>query len=293
MIRRRLRLCVVLVLVGLVPVGAASQRSAPAPSAPSSAAATSTALLDILRAEMDRNVEVLRRSRCRPTSWPTPSTRSDRPSSRPRSGPWWSTTTASRARSAWTSAPATTRSTTPTRSAASRRPRRASAGPRFRSPTRRPASEWPRGWPPTAPTASRSSGWRASRPTWRPRSRRRTRPRTSRARIRRSSSARPPPFRWTRPRGKPRLRRISALFADDPLILQGDVALERRGEHPLPASTPRAAALLTGDTACRLFIQAQTKADDGMELPLYATYFARSLAGLPDEAQLARRRARA
>ena len=44
--------------------------------------------------------------------------------------------------------------------------------------------------------------------------------------------------------------------------------------------------LLTGDLACRISIEAQTKADDGMELPLYMTYFARSLAGLPSEAKL-------
>ena len=42
----------------------------------------------------------------------------------------------------------------------------------------------------------------------------------------------------------------------------------------------------TGDVSCRLFIQAMTKADDGMELPLYASYFARSPDGLPDEKQL-------
>ena len=33
-------------------------------------------------------------------------------------------------------------------------------------------------------------------------------------------------------------------------------------------------------------VQAQTKAADGMELPVYATYYARSLAGLPAEAKL-------
>ena len=38
--------------------------------------------------------------------------------------------------------------------------------------------------------------------------------------------------------------------------------------------------------AFRLFIQAVTKADDGMELPLYSSYFATSSAGLPDEKEL-------
>jgi hypothetical protein len=42
----------------------------------------------------------------------------------------------------------------------------------------------------------------------------------------------------------------------------------------------------TGDVTCRLFIDAVTKADDGMELPLYSSYFATSPEGLPDEKQL-------
>ena len=36
----------------------------------------------------------------------------------------------------------------------------------------------------------------------------------------------------------------------------------------------------------RIFIQGVTKAEDGMELPLYTSYFATSPEGLPDERQL-------
>lgn len=46
--------------------------------------------------------------------------------------------------------------------------------------------------------------------------------------------------------------------------------------------------LATSGVVWRIGIQAATKADDGMELPLYATYFARTAAGLPSEAQLVR-----
>jgi predicted Zn-dependent protease len=42
----------------------------------------------------------------------------------------------------------------------------------------------------------------------------------------------------------------------------------------------------SGDVGCRVSIQAQTKAPDGMELPLYSSYFATSPEGLPDEKQL-------
>lgn len=82
-----------------------------------------------------------------------------------------------------------------------------------------------------------------------------------------------------------RLRRLSAVFADDPLILHGEVALSVEASTRYMVST-EGSRLLTGDTSCRLSIEAQTKADDGMELPVYATYFARSPAGLPSEARL-------
>ena len=39
----------------------------------------------------------------------------------------------------------------------------------------------------------------------------------------------------------------------------------------------------TGEVSCRLFIEAVTKANDGMKLPLYSSYFATSPDGLPDE----------
>ena len=42
-----------------------------------------------------------------------------------------------------------------------------------------------------------------------------------------------------------------------------------------------------GDVSCRLFIQASTRAEDGMDLPLYDSYFSRTSDGLPDETQLA------
>ena len=84
---------------------------------------------------------------------------------------------------------------------------------------------------------------------------------------------------------KARLRRLSALFADDPLILRGDVTLSVEANNRYLVNT-EGSRLLTGDTACRLLVQAQTKAADGMELPVYATYYARSLSGLPAEAKL-------
>jgi predicted Zn-dependent protease len=82
-----------------------------------------------------------------------------------------------------------------------------------------------------------------------------------------------------------RLRRLSALFADDPLVMRAEVSLSVDAVTRTMVST-EGTRLLTGDAAFRLGIQAQTKAEDGMELPIYATYFARTAEGLPAEDRL-------
>jgi len=82
-----------------------------------------------------------------------------------------------------------------------------------------------------------------------------------------------------------KLRRVSAPFADDPLVFRSDVSLTVESDNRYYVNS-EGTEVATGDVACRLFIQAVTKADDGMELPLYTSYFATSPAGLPDEKQL-------
>jgi predicted Zn-dependent protease len=82
-----------------------------------------------------------------------------------------------------------------------------------------------------------------------------------------------------------RLRRVSAPFADDPLVFRSDVSLSVESVNRYYTNS-EGSQVVTGDLACRLFIQAVTKADDGMELPLYQSYFASSPSGLPDEKQL-------
>ena len=70
-----------------------------------------------------------------------------------------------------------------------------------------------------------------------------------------------------------RLRRISAPFADDPFVFDSDVSLSVESDNRYYTNS-EGSQVATGDVSCRLFIQAMTKADDGMELPLYASYFA-------------------
>jgi TldD protein len=82
-----------------------------------------------------------------------------------------------------------------------------------------------------------------------------------------------------------RLRRISAPFADDPMVLRSDVSLSIASHNRYFANS-EGSQVSGGEVSWRLFMQAITKADDGMELPLYASYFSRSEGGLPDEKQL-------
>ncbi len=82
-----------------------------------------------------------------------------------------------------------------------------------------------------------------------------------------------------------RLRRISAPFADEPLVFLSKVSLSIESDNRYYVNS-EGSQVATGDVAFRLFIQAVTKADDGMELPLYSSYFATSVAGLPDEKAL-------
>ena len=82
-----------------------------------------------------------------------------------------------------------------------------------------------------------------------------------------------------------RLRRVSAVFSEDPLILRSQVSLtvEFEGRHFVNSEGSQ---IVTGSAGGRIFIQGVTKAEDGMELPLYTSYFATSPDGLPDEKQL-------
>jgi TldD protein len=72
-----------------------------------------------------------------------------------------------------------------------------------------------------------------------------------------------------------RLRRISAPFGEQPLILTSDASLTVETTRRYFVST-EGSQIATSDT----------KAEDGMDLPLYRTYFAKSPDGLPSETQL-------
>jgi TldD protein len=82
-----------------------------------------------------------------------------------------------------------------------------------------------------------------------------------------------------------KLRRVSAVFADDPLVYSSSVSLTVEADNRTYVNS-EGSQITQGDVGCRIFMEAQTKAADGMELPLYTSYFATSPDGLPDEKQL-------
>jgi TldD protein len=87
------------------------------------------------------------------------------------------------------------------------------------------------------------------------------------------------------PAWEARLRRVSAVFSGDPLVLRSQVSLTVDADNRYYINS-EGSRIVTGVVGARIFIQGVTKAEDGMELPLYTSYFATSPAGLPDERQL-------
>jgi TldD protein len=82
-----------------------------------------------------------------------------------------------------------------------------------------------------------------------------------------------------------RLRRLSAPFSDDPLIFRSDVSLSVEATNRYYTNS-EGSRIATGELFCRIMIQAATKAADGMELPLYSSFFSRTIEGLPAESVL-------
>jgi predicted Zn-dependent protease len=82
-----------------------------------------------------------------------------------------------------------------------------------------------------------------------------------------------------------RLRRLSAPFADDPLIFRSDVSISIEATNRYYTNS-EGTRIATGELFCRLMIQAATRAADGMELPLHSSFFARTPDGFPTDAAL-------
>lgn len=84
---------------------------------------------------------------------------------------------------------------------------------------------------------------------------------------------------------KDRIRKISAMFAEDPKIYDASVNVNV-DIRTIYYVTSEGTELQLFEPYFRVFVSAKTKADDGMSLPLYKSYFSHTPEGLPDEKTL-------
>ena len=94
----------------------------------------------------------------------------------------------------------------------------------------------------------------------------------------------PRPVAYDRAEWEDRVRRYSAPFAEHEEFLQGAASLAA-GTDTRWFVNSEGSEIQTSETRYRLFVSAMTKANDGMELPLYKSYSSFTPEGLPaDEA---------
>jgi predicted Zn-dependent protease len=84
---------------------------------------------------------------------------------------------------------------------------------------------------------------------------------------------------------KERLNKLSARFAADTRLYEGSVSLRAEVVTKYIVNS-EGTELQTSQPFVRVLMQSRTKADDGMSLPLYRSYFAFSPDSLPDENHL-------
>ena len=84
-----------------------------------------------------------------------------------------------------------------------------------------------------------------------------------------------------------KVRTYTAPFADHGEFTEGSASLQATTETRWFTNS-EGSEIQTSETRYRLFVAATTKADDGMVLPLYKSYIAFSLAGLPDDESVER-----
>jgi TldD protein len=95
----------------------------------------------------------------------------------------------------------------------------------------------------------------------------------------------PAPFTFDRAAWEQKLRRYTAPFTSHGDIYQADGMLSA-GRQIRWFVNSEGSRIQTTRYGCRLAISAMTKADDGMELPLYRTFFSYTEQGMPDDATI-------
>jgi TldD protein len=85
---------------------------------------------------------------------------------------------------------------------------------------------------------------------------------------------------------KSRIKRLSAKFSEHPWIYYGGVSVSS-GIITKTIVNSEGAVLQFSEPSTKVFLSAQTKAEDGMSLPLYKSFFAFDPADLPSEKEMA------
>ncbi len=82
-----------------------------------------------------------------------------------------------------------------------------------------------------------------------------------------------------------RIKKYSKLFADKKEIHEGQSTMRFFIERKYYVNS-EGTSIVQNYTNCRLFITAETQADDGMRLPIFESYYAHSPEGLPSDKQM-------
>ena len=95
----------------------------------------------------------------------------------------------------------------------------------------------------------------------------------------------PVAFKYNAEEWKAKLKRLSDVFNNEPSLYDGNVSFDAQILHKILVNT-EGTELEWYEPTVRVFISARTKAEDGMNLPLYKSYFAFKPEDLPDEATM-------
>lgn len=96
---------------------------------------------------------------------------------------------------------------------------------------------------------------------------------------------RPVPIKLDRRVWEEKIRKYTVPFARQPNLYDATAAVSATGETRWHVNS-EGSVIQTSQAYYRLFISAMTKAEDGMELPRYESFFAFTPDGLPDDAQI-------
>lgn len=82
-----------------------------------------------------------------------------------------------------------------------------------------------------------------------------------------------------------KINRLSSMFSDIEMIFDGQVSLQIEKKRKYFVNT-EGSKISWDESSARIFVYCNTKAEDGMSLPLYESYYSKTLDGLPSEEKI-------